>query len=204
MAMNLDDSTPDDLDLDAELVDGHTMEQLADYVAAGRTPADPSIDESPASRQAMSNLVRLTELTGAGLIRQAEEEPSRDEVWISSLLTSIRLELDAGRDVPIGHPDPALRLTLSESAVRGLVRRLGDTAGGIVVGRCVLDGDVSDSGAVIRIELTCALEFGRPVDQTLDAVRARIRDGLARHTELIVGVIDITVDDVYPVREERP
>jgi hypothetical protein len=204
MAMNPNDPVDDvpAADHDDQLIDGHTIEELAEYVAAGRTPADPSIDSSPASRQAMANLLRLTELTDAGLLRQARQEPARDEEWIASLLSSIRLELDEGRDIPISHPDPVLRLTLSESSVRGLIRRLGDTTGGIVEGRSTLDGDVTEPGAIIRIELTCAIRFGLPIDDTLDAVRSRIRDGLLRHTELVVGEIDIIVDDVFPVREE--
>lgn len=203
--MNPNDHLDDvpDAEIHGDLIDGRTIEELADYVAAGRTPADPAIDSSPASRQAMANLARLTELTDAGLLRQAREEPSRDDAWITSLLGSIRLELDEGRDIPISHPDPELRLTLSESAVRGLIRRLGDTAGGIVVGRCSLHGDVSVPGALIRIELTCAIRFGLSIGRTLDVVRAHILDGLARHTELVVDAIDITVDDVYPAREER-
>lgn len=203
--MNPNDRTDDvpEAEVSGELIDGRTMEELAEYVAAGRSPADPSIDSSPASRQAMANLARLTELTGAGLVRQAERDPSRDEAWISSLLGTIRLELDEGRDIPISHPDPVLRLTLSESAVRGLIRRLGDTAGGIVVGRCSLKGDVSRPGALVRIEMTCAIRFGLPIEQTLAVVREHIGDGLARHTELVVEAIDITVDDVYQAREER-
>lgn len=203
--MNPNDHLDDvpDAEIHGDLIDGRTIEELADYVAAGRTPADPAIDSSPASRQAMANLARLTELTDAGLLRQAREEPSRDDAWITSLLGSIRLELDEGRDIPVSHPDPELRLTLSESAVRGLIRRLGDTAGGIVVGRCSLHGDVSIPGALIRIELTCAIRFGLSIGRTLDVVRAHILDGIARHTELVVDAIDITVDDVYPAREER-
>ncbi len=202
--MNPNDHLDDvpDAEINGELIDGRTIEELADYVAAGRTPADPTIDSSPASRQAMANLARLTELTAAGLVRQAREEPSRDEAWISALLSSIRLELDEGRDIPISHPDPVLRLTLSESAVRGLIRSLGDTAGGIVVGRCSLEGDVSIPGAPIRIDMTCAIRFGLSIESTLEVVRQHIRTGLARHTELVVEAIDITVDDVYPAKEE--
>lgn len=195
-----DDSVFDD-DLD-----GHTLEELGDYLDRGRRPVDPSIENSAACRLALANLTRLNELSARALRREADREPDRDEAWIAGLLDAIRSEVRSGRDVPVSHPDPTLRLALTEAAVRGMIRRAGDTMGGVIMGRCTLDGQVGTPGAVIRVDVTCALEFGLSVDQACDRLRERIRYALERHTELVVGAIDVTVDDVYPRRpeEERP
>ncbi|MCJ1683149.1 Asp23/Gls24 family envelope stress response protein [Rathayibacter sp. VKM Ac-2928] len=185
-------------------LDGHTLEELGEYLDRGRTPVDPSIEGSAACRLALANLTRLNELSASALRRRADAEPDRDEVWIAGLLDAIRSEVRSGRDVPVRHPDPTLRLALTEAAVRGMIRRAGDTMGGVIMGRCTLDGDVATPGAVIRIDVTFALEFGIPVATVADRLRERIRYALERHTELVVGAIDVTVDDVYPSREDQP
>ncbi|RIJ55664.1 hypothetical protein DZF99_08455 [Clavibacter phaseoli] len=192
-----DDGAAHDDDV-ADLVDGRTMEELADYLDRGRTPADPAIEGSAACRLALANLTRLSELSASGLRREADGDPDRDAAWISGLLDTIGAEVRSGRDVPISHPDPTLRLTITEAAVRGIVRRAGDSMGGVIMGRCVLDGDVATPGAVIRVDVTCALEFPLSVAGVADRLRARIRAALARHTELTVGGIDVTVDDIRP------
>ncbi|ROQ03806.1 cell envelope-related Asp23 family protein [Rathayibacter sp. PhB93] len=198
-----EDGVPEDDAPDDDL-DGHTLEELGEYLDRGRTPVDPSIEGSAACRLALANLTRLNELSASALRRRADEEPDRDEVWIAGLLDAIRSEVRSGRDVPIRHPDPTLRLALTEAAVRGMIRRAGDTMGGVIMGRCTLDGDVAAPGAVIRIDVTFALEFGIPVATVADRLRERIRYALERHTELVVGAIDVTVDDVYPSREDQP
>ncbi|MCJ1673855.1 MULTISPECIES: Asp23/Gls24 family envelope stress response protein [unclassified Rathayibacter] len=185
-------------------LEGHTLEELGEYLDRGRTPVDPSIEGSAACRLALANLTRLNELSATALRRRADAEPDRDEVWIAGLLDAIRSEVRSGRDVPIRHPDPTLRLALTEAAVRGMIRRAGDTMGGVIMGRCTLDGDVGTPGAVIRVDVTFALEFGVPVATVADRLRERIRYALERHTELVVGAIDVTVDDVYPSREDQP
>ncbi|ARC58368.1 hypothetical protein AS850_14880 [Frondihabitans sp. 762G35] len=195
--------TPDANALPDDGLDGHTMDELADYLDRGRTPYDASIEGSAACRLALSGMTRLSELTADALANQATRDPARDEPWIARLLEAIRDEIRPGRDVPISHPDPALRLTLTEAAVRGLVRRTGDATGGVIVGRCSLDGEVATPGEVVRVDVTCAIEFGLPLDATVDLLRDRIREALVQHTELVVGDIDITVDDIYPRRDHH-
>ncbi|WP_146081232.1 hypothetical protein [Rathayibacter rathayi] len=40
------------------------------------------------------------------------------------------------------------------AAVRGMIRRAGDMMGGVIMGRCTLDDDVSVPGGVVRIDVT--------------------------------------------------
>jgi uncharacterized alkaline shock family protein YloU len=196
MAMTFDSSAmPDDLD-------GHSMEDLGDYLDRGRNPVDPSIENSAACRLALANMTRLRELSRSAMERQALLDPERDDGWIASLLETIRHETRSGRDIPVSHPNPALRLALTEAAVRGIIRRAGDTMDGVVVGRCILDGDVGTAGEPIRVEVTASLEFGTPVDFAADRLRERVSEALAAHTELVVDRIDVVIDGVYP--RERP
>jgi hypothetical protein len=180
-------------------LDGHTMDELAEYLDRGRTPRDPDIESSAACRLALSNMQRLRELSVDAMQRRADTDPDpdRETRWIDGLLATIRAETTSGRDVPVSHPDPRLRLTLTEAAVRNLVRRAGDTTGGIVMGRCTLTGDVSTPGTPITVDLTAAIAYGQSADETADRLRQRVADVLARHTELVVEQIDVTFDDVY-------
>ena len=106
--------------------------------------------------------------------------------------------------MPISHPDSVLRLALTEAAVRGLIRRTGDTTGGVIMGRCTLEGDIGTPGAPVRVVVTCSLEFGEPVEQAAARLRQRIRAVLALHTELHVDAIDVVVDDVHQGRTRSP
>lgn len=192
MAMTFDDAPVPEDDLD-----GHTMEELGAYLDRGRTPRDPAIEGSAACRLALSGMQRLRELSWDAMQQRADAEPDRDSAWISGLLETIRSEVRSGRDVPVEHPDPRLRLTITEAAVRGLVRRTGDTMGGLVMGRCTLDGDLAVPGAPIRVEVTASIAYGLPTDATADRLRARIEDVLARHTDLVIDRIDVVFDDVH-------
>lgn len=195
--MSDDDQTlPADVLPDADL-DGHTFDELAEYLDRGRTPRDPDIESSAACRLALSNMQRLRELSVDAMQRRADADPDRENVWIDGLLTTIRAEITSGRDVPVSHPDPRLRLVLTEAAVRNLIRRAGDTTGGIVMGRCTLTGDVSTPGTPITVDLTAAIAYGQVAEQTADRLRRRVVDVLTRHTELVIEQIDVRFDDVY-------
>ena len=171
--------TPEERSTQNDDLDGHTMEQLA-----------------------LSNMKRFRELSWSALERESHSDPDRDNTWITGLLETIRAEIRSGRDIPISHPDPALRLTITEAAVRGIIRRAGDTLGGVIMGRCVLDGDVTIPGEGVRVDITASIEFGRPVNATAELLRQRVAEALAEHTELLITKIDVVIDGVYP--RERP
>lgn len=189
--------TDDDLPVPDDDLDGHTMEELADYLDRGRTPVDPSIEGSAACRLAMAGMQRLRELSVGALERRADSERDRESGWVDRLLDAIRAEVRPGRDVPVAHPDPRLRLALTEAAVRGLVRRAGDTMGGVVMGRCVLEGDLEQPGATVRIDVTAGLAYGEPAEPTADRLRRTVTETVQRHTGLVVEAVDVRFNDVY-------
>ncbi|WP_144758680.1 Asp23/Gls24 family envelope stress response protein [Curtobacterium sp. 9128] len=186
----------DDAAVPEDDLDGHTIEELADYLDRDRTPRDPSIEDSATCRLALDNMARLRELSRGALQRRAESQPDPDTSWIDRLLETIRSEVRPGRDVPIAHPDPRLRLAMTEAAVRGLVRRTGDTTGDVVMGSCTLEGDVGEPGAPVHVRVTAGLVYGAPAVEVADRLRARIVAALERHTDLTVASVDVVFDDV--------
>ncbi|KRC47480.1 hypothetical protein ASE16_18870 [Leifsonia sp. Root227] len=182
-----------------ELIDGHTLDELSDYLAAGRTPADPAIDDSPECRAALTALERLGRVTRDLLDEEAAAAPADDD-WVGRILTGIRLDVQSGRRIPIVHPDPAADLALTEGAVRALVRSVGDGIDGVLVGRCRLDGDVETPGAPIAVHLEISVRYGASMANAADEVRAAVIGELGRHAELTIASVDVVVTDV---RESR-
>ncbi len=183
---------PDDLD-------GHTIEELSDYLDAGRYPANPSIDASPGCQIALAALARLRSLSGAMLDAEAAREPAPDESWISGIVQNIGREARAGRSIPIAHPSPSAALAITEGSVRGLIRAAGEEAGGLVVGRCRLDGDVTTPGSPVAIHVDVSAYGDEPIPKAAARLRTAIDEALRRHTDLVVTAIDITVQDIHSV-----
>jgi len=192
MAMSERLPDPDDLD-------GHTIEELSDYLDAGRHPADASIDASPGCQIALTALSRLRSLSGAILETEASTEPEPGESWISAIVQNIGREARAGRSIPVSHPSSTASLALTEGSVRGLIRATGEEAGGLVVGRCRLDGDVTTPGAPVAIHVDVSAYGDESIPAAASRLRAAIDAALRRHTELVVTAIDITVHDIHTV-----
>lgn len=190
----------DDLELEgfepADL-DGHTIEQLSDYLAAGRQPFDPSIESSPGCQIALAAMMRLRSVSLSLLESEAVDEPARDDSWVAGILNSIGLEAQAGRSIPVQHPSGMASLSLTEGAVRGLVRAAGDSVTGVLIGRCTLQGDVTVPGSPITVLVDASVFWGEPIPTAAAKVREAIYAELLRHTELNIVAIDVTVHDVH-------
>jgi len=195
--MTRDDSTgASGLGFEPEDLDGHTMDELADYLDAGRTPADPTIDSSPGCRIALDALERLRRLGPALLDRDAAAEPQADESWVRSIIDGIARDARAGRRIPFPVAEPDDDLGITEGAVRGLIRTAGDAIPGVLVGRSRLDGDVTVPGAPIRIHVEASVTYGLPIARLAERLRMEIGDRLRTHAELNITEVDIVVHDV--------
>lgn len=192
-------SSPENSALDEANLDGHTVEELSDYLDAGRNPTNFSIESSPGCQIALDALVRLRELTLELLEAEARTEPAPDDSWVHGIMNRIALEAHAGRKIPIAHENPRADLSLTEGAVRGLFRRAGDSVGGVIVGRCELDGDVSVPREPVSVRMDISVAWGEDMQSAADRVRAAVMLEVARHTELNVTRVDITVRDVRVV-----
>jgi len=191
----LDALEPDDLD-------GHTIDELADYLDAGMTPADPSIDESPACQNALAAIVRLRQSSLGALEAAAAAEAPADESWIGGVLANISLEARAGRDVPLRPLEPTERGVMTEGAIRSLIRTTADAVPGVVVARCTLDGDVDQLGAPVRVSVEVAVREGVAIPATATLVRSTVADVLDEQTDLVVDAVDVVVRDLLPRRTD--
>lgn len=189
--------------LDSDDLDGHTIEELSDYLDAGREPAVESIDASPGCQIALAALARLRSLSGGILDAEASREPVPDESWISGIVQNIGREARAGRSIPIAHPSASAALALTEGSVRGLIRAAGEEAGGLVVGRCRLEGDITTAGAPVAIHVDVSAYGDEPIMDAAGRLRAAIHSALRRHTDLEVTAIDITVQDIHSVATDE-
>ena len=183
-------------------LDGHTLEELSDYLDAGFTPADPSIDDSPACQMALAALAHVKTATESLLETEADEQPPTSESFIAGILEAISMNVRAGRSIPIAHPSPTARITMTEGAVRSLIRGAGDNIDGVLVGRCTLEGDVTTIGTSIVVDLDITVRWGENLTAKAAEVRAAVAAALATRTDLVIEGIDVTATDVYPVQHK--
>jgi len=204
-----DHDTPDlpGVSLEPDDLDGHTIEELSDYLESGRTPVRPSIEQSPGCRIALAALQRLRDLTPALVEADTAAESAADEGWVQGILASITLDARAGRRIPIAAPAVNADLGITEGALRGVIRGAEGVVPGVLIGRCRLDGDVTSPDESISVAVDVSVPYGEPVPDMVDRLRAEISRRLISHSTLRVAQIDITVFDIHqlPTRtgEER-
>lgn len=191
------------LRLEPAQLDGHTIDELVDYFDAGLEPPDPSIDRSPACQNALAAIGRLRVHTDRMLEEDAAAAQRPDDRWVSDILAAISVEAHAGRDVALTPIDAAERPTITEGALRSLVRHAADTVGGLLVGRCTIDGDVESLGAPVRIGVTVSIVWGRPVRDAADRVRVAVQTAVARHTDLHLVAVDVRIRDLHVTAGEQ-
>lgn len=193
--MTHENDIPRPLTFEPEDLDGYSIEELADYLDAGRNPVNPSIEQSAGCQLALDALERLHRLTPALVAADTAAEPEADESWVQKILGGIVLDARAGRRIPLAAPDHT-DLGITEGAVRGLVRAAENTIPGVLVGRCRLEGDVTQPGAPIRINIEASVPYGTSIPRLASELRAEIAIRLATHTELNITGIDITIQDI--------
>ena len=180
---------PDDLD-------GHTLEELSDYLDAGRTPEDPTIEQSPGCQLALQAMERLRDIAPVLAAADAAAEPSVDEGWVQRVLGSIALDARAGRRIPLASEDAAFDLGMTEGSVRGFVRAAEAVVPGLLIGRCRIEGDVLTPSAPLRVQVDVSVPYGAPIVEAAATLREEIDRRLTNHTELRIDGIDIVVKDI--------
>lgn len=181
---------------DEERLGGHTLDELSDYLEAGRTPADPSIDQSPECQLALTDLERLRAVSASLIERDADESPQPDDSWIGTILANIGREVRAGREIPLENANPTVTLTVTEGSVRSLIRAAGDVVDGVLIGRCRLDGDVTVLGEPITVSVWVTALEATGLTGLAQRVRDEIQATLNIHTDLVIAGIDVTVQDL--------
>ncbi|WP_447912163.1 hypothetical protein [Microbacterium phyllosphaerae] len=199
--MTDEQETPDvrQLGLEPSDLDGHTLEELTDYLEAGRLPADPDIEGSPGCQLALDALERLRGLGGQLMEADAAAMPEVDDSWVDRILSGIALDARAGRRIPFDEPETGVDFGITEGAVRGLIRSAENAVPGILVGHSTLDGDVTTVGAPIRIAIEVNALYGESIPAAVERLRQEVGERVRRHTDLVLTGIDITVRDVQRV-----
>ncbi|OIH94523.1 hypothetical protein [Curtobacterium sp. MCBA15_001] len=182
-------------------LDGHSIDELADYLDAGMQPADPSIDDSPACQNALAAIIRLRAASLGSLESAARSEAPATESWIGGVLANISIEARSGRDVPLKSASPTEHPVMTEGAIRSLVRRAGDSVPGIVVARCAIEGDVTELLAPVRVTVEVAIVVGPAIHATADLVRTAVDQTLHEQTDLVVEAVDVVVRDLLVGRD---
>ncbi|MER7446760.1 Asp23/Gls24 family envelope stress response protein [Microbacterium sp. NPDC097977] len=188
-----------ELGLDPSDLDGHTLEELTDYLEAGREPTDPSIEGSPGCQLALDALEQLRGLGGELIAADTAAMPEVDDSWVDRILSGIALDARAGRRIPFADPDPASDFGITEGAVRGLIRSAENSVPGILVGHSELEGDVTTPGARIRISIEVNAFYGESIPLAVERLREEVAERVQTHTDLTVTAIDVTVRDVQRV-----
>ncbi|MFE1644004.1 Asp23/Gls24 family envelope stress response protein [Microbacterium sp. P01] len=185
-------------DDDSTVLDcGKTIDELSDYLDRGREPWDASIETCPVCLNALDALARVARLSRDLIDDDATQLPPPPEGWLKSIMDSVHAELRAGRELPLRHPDPRVRITVTEGAVRSLLRATGDAIDGLFIGRTEIIGDAEIAGAPIEIRLTATVGWGTSIPEVADTLRAHIFSVLEEHTELNVISVDVTVEDIH-------
>lgn len=199
--MSDDQATPDvrQLGLEPGDLDGHTLEDLSDYLEAGRLPLDPSIEGSPGCQLALDALERLRGLGSQLIDADAAAMPEVDDSWVDRILSGIALDARAGRRIPFAETDPGVDFGITEGAVRGLIRSAENAVPGVLVGRATLDGDVTTVGEPIRIAIEVNAVYGESVPLAVERLREEVAERLRRQTSLTVTAIDVTVRDIQRI-----
>lgn len=183
------------------LIDGFSLEELSDYLDAGRTPVRPDIESSPEARHALTRLERIHTLTGELLTAESASAPPPEESWFQGIIRGLSREVRAGRSVPLISPNPRVELTVSEGALRALVRDAGDTIPGAIIERTQFNGDLTNIGAPITVNIDVTAYTLTPLPDLADRVRAAASKALATQTELVIAGIDITITDIHTIHQ---
>jgi hypothetical protein len=178
---------------DDERFGAFSLEELSDYLDAGREPVRPEIEGDP---EAAAALARLTALRAASRDLLDADASGADDSWITGVLASIRTTAHAGRDIPVPDDDPASTLVVTEGALRGLVRALGDEVPGVVVRRTRFTGDVTVPGGPVDVEVSIVATADASVRDRAEALRAAVEVALLEHAPFVVRSVVVRVADL--------
>ena len=175
---------------------GRRIEDLSDYLDTGASRDAAHIEHCP---QCQARLAGLRSLSAVALDLMDDDVAALggDDGWLDGMLANLRLETRAGRPIPLVGSDLE-ELTETEGAVIALVRSVGDTLGGVLIGRCRLDGEIGVAGAPVKVKINVSARYGYPLPILADTLRSAVLDELLVQTELNVVAVDVAFVDMRP------
>lgn len=152
---------------------GRHIEDLSDYLDTGASPDAEHIDHCP---QCQARLAGLRSLNAAAM------ELLDDDVAVAAAEDSGWLD----------------DLRETEGSVIAMVRAVGDSLGGVLIGRCRLEGDVSVPGAPVEVNINVSARYGYPLPSLAQELRDAVWAQLLLETELNVSAVNVAFTDMRP------
>ena len=190
-------STPSDT-LDC----GHSLAELSEYLDTGLIGDPEHLAQCPECQAGLASLRRLSALGNELIDADITEAGSGTDDWMQAILGNLRLELRPGRSIPVRGDDPGDLLAETEGSISALIRSIADGMPGTAAGKCRLQGDVTEPGAPITVDVELAVVYGHPLKEQAAALRWQLAEALSRHTELNITEIQVTITDVLEPRQK--
>ncbi len=179
---------------------GRHIEDLSDYLDTGVSPDASHIENCPLCQARLAGLRSLSAAARDLMDDDVASAAADDAGWLDGMLSNLRLETRAGRTIPLAG-GPLDSLSETEGAVVALVRSVGDSLGGVLIGRCRLEGDVSVAGAPVSVKINVSARYGYPLPILADTLRDTVLAELLVQTELNVVAVDVAFTDMRPPLE---
>lgn len=176
---------------------GRSIEDLSDYLETGQSPDADHIEHCPQCQARLSGLRSLS--AAASAMKDDDVALAADDSsgWLDGMLANLRLETRAGRSIPVAG-DVLDDLTQTEGSVLALVRAVGDSLGGMLIGRCRLVGDVTVPGEEIEVNINVSARYGLPMPKLAKQLRDTVKRRLRSETELNIVAVNVSFIDILP------
>ncbi|PYI38950.1 hypothetical protein CVS30_06445 [Arthrobacter psychrolactophilus] len=180
---------------------GRRIEDLSDFLDSGISADATHIAHCP---QCQARLAGLRILSTAALDLMSDDEAqvvAEGTGWLDGMLTNLRMETRAGRSIPLSS-GPFEELSETEGAVIAMVRAVGDSMGGVLIGRCRLVGDVTVAGAAVEVNINVSARYGYQLPSLAQELREAVAAELLVHTELNILAVNVAFTDLRPPLED--
>lgn len=180
---------------------GRRIEDLSDFLDSGISADAAHITHCP---QCQARLAGLRILSTAALDLMSDDEAqvvAEGTGWLDGMLANLRMETRAGRSIPLSS-GLFEELSETEGAVIAMVRAVGDSLGGVLIGRCRLVGDVTVAGAEVEVNINVSARYGYQLPSLAQELREAVAAELLVHTELNIVAVNVAFTDLRPPLED--
>lgn len=171
---------------------GHTLEDLSAYLDRGRTPRVAAIEEDAECQALLASMAHASDVARALAAEDTRDAGDIADSWYDELILRVRDEVRSGKDLALGELDDSTRTTVTEGALREVVRRAGDLVDDVLVGSVSLDADAD--GIVVRVAI--GVVHGARMQERAGLVRSAVHDALSSHAPSPITSIDVVVDEL--------
>ena len=178
---------------------GYSLDELSAYLDRARTPRIAAIESNAEANAVLASMERMGALSRELLADEAKEPIP--EAWYDGIMREIVREFRSGRDIALRPPSHGTELVVTEGALHELIRSVGDSVPGVLVGRVRLEQP--DEFGPLQVSLSISVRFGRRIADVVAEVRRAVTSAVQKHGELRVGEVDVKVDDVHVDGEDR-